>query len=335
MYFYPVFENSVHRIVQEASSKQDKTFMSSMDKSDIHQINATLVQELYKSVLQRNLVDFGDIPASQGDITKVKYYNTTINCIEQLKSLCNANGLPLSDIVEIEKCISNVKTLSPQFTKGFSAKNETMMIMYNSIVLAIVDCVSELIAEYMDYITNPTATSPVKLSGKFDKKRSLVCLDSIVEFNKQCKDSTMFNSLSFMLNEQKKNFTGVEVVVTGVIIAGLLSIIPITRELIFFYYNSRVKIADYLSIQADFLEMNKLAVEASKKPPSQKKDILKKQEKIMVGMRKTADKLAINQIDTQDVVKRQIKSENNLWSLDNIENQISKNKLDGNDIKFV
>ena len=47
---YPI---KVHDIVMEASSKEDQKFMRTMDKSDIHQVNGTLLQELYKSVLER------------------------------------------------------------------------------------------------------------------------------------------------------------------------------------------------------------------------------------------------------------------------------------------
>ena len=52
-------------------------------------------------------------------------------------------------------------------------------------------------------------------------------------------------------------------------------------------------------------------------------------------MRKLSDKLSINDVDTNDVVKKVEKEENSMWSLSNIEKQLSKNKLDGSTIKII
>ena len=64
----------VSPIVMEASTPEDRKYMEKMDKNDIHQINGTLIQGLYKTILERKDCDFGDIPSSKGDIEKCKYY---------------------------------------------------------------------------------------------------------------------------------------------------------------------------------------------------------------------------------------------------------------------
>ena len=143
------------------------------------------------------------------------------------------------------------------------------------------------------------------------------------------------DALEYMLMEQRKNFAGETVVVTGAIIMILLSIVPIIRELIFFYYHSRVRLSDYLNMQADFLEMNKLAVQASEKSPTERKAIIKKQDDVIKKLRRKADKLQINDVDTNDVVKKEQKNEDSLWSLGNIEKQLSKNKLEGSSFMIV
>ena len=138
-----------------------------------------------------------------------------------------------------------------------------------------------------------------------------------------------------MLNSHKKALIGEEVVISGVIVLALLSLVPIIRELIYFYYNSRVKLSDYLAMEADFLEMNSMAVKSSGKSPAERKEIAKKQEKLVKDMRRMSDKVMIDHVDTEDVIKKQIKDDSSLFSLNNIDKQITKNKMDGNDISFI
>lgn len=330
----PISISGIHKVVYEASPPDDKQYMDKMNKSDATQINASLVQSLYKSVLDRNKIDFGDIPDSKGDITKVKYIQSSEECLAILEDIQARNrNIQIPEIIDVRKCIANIKTLTRSFTQGFAVKHEIIMTMYNTMVLACVDATSCLISSHMDIITGGS-TQP-KLNTKSDKSRGIVSIDNIKNFNEAFNKGQIFNTLTYLLDENKKHFAGTEVVVTGVIIMGVLSIVPITRELVFFYYNSRVGISDYLQIQSDLLEMNRLAIESSKRPEKEKKTIIKKQESVIKNMRKMSDKIAINNVDTNDVAKKEIKDENNLFSLSNIESQISNNKLSGNTVRFI
>ena len=70
---------AVSPIVMEASTPEDKNYMRTMNKDDIHQINGTLIQGLYRTIIERKDCDFGDIPDSKGDIEKCKYYKSTVD----------------------------------------------------------------------------------------------------------------------------------------------------------------------------------------------------------------------------------------------------------------
>lgn len=325
---------ALHEIIRENATPQEKVQLMKMDKSDINNMNATLIQNLYASVLRRKLVDFGDIPDSNGDIEKVKYYETTVECLDILEEVSKNNSLGEIGVSDIKECLGHIKRLKPQFEQGFRMNNDMVIITFNSMTMACIDATSMLIVEYMDYVVN-SSEDTMRLKGKHDKKRGAIALDSIRRFNNVTKSGSTGKSLDYILEEQRKNFAGVEVVVTGVIVMGLLSIVPIIRELIFFYYHGRVVLSDYLKLQADFLEMNKLVVESSKRSPKEKKEILKKQEAIMKKLRKSANKLSINTEDSDDVVKKELKQENKLWTLDNIDKQITKNKMEGNSFNFL
>lgn len=322
----------VHNIVMEASSKDDQKYMASMSKNDINQINGGLLQNLYGAVLDRKNIDFGDIEDSAGDIEKLKYYKNDIACLDTLEELYRKNNIDEPVAGTVRTAISNMKKYRPQFQTGFKMKHDFIMLTYNSLCMAITDAVSTLIAEYMTYVVS---TNDTKYSLNPKGNRGRVPIDSLESFNRYCQDDRFGQALDFMIGEQKKAFMGDTVIITGAIVLILLSIVPLIREIVYFYYKSRVKISDYLNMQADFLEMNKLAVEASNRGPAEKKSIIKKQDAVIKKMRRNADKIQINNVDTNDVIKKEVKDENSLWSLNNIEKQLSKNKLDGASFTIV
>ena len=323
----------VNNIVMEASSEEDKKYMKSMSKDDINQINGTLLQNLYKSVIDRKNIDFGDIPDSAGDIEKMKYYANTVECLNTLEELYRQHNIEEPTLVTIRTAISNMKKYRPQFQDGFRRKHDFIMLTYNSLAMSIIDATSFLIASFMDYVVSPNNAYAVGKNA--NNSRGRVVTSSLEKFNSMSNNNQFGDALEYMLMEQRKNFAGETVVVTGAIIMILLSIVPIIRELIFFYYHSRVRLSDYLNMQADFLEMNKLAVQASEKSPAERKAIIKKQDDVIKKLRRKADKLQINDVDTNDVVKKEQKNEDSLWSLGNIEKQLSKNKLEGSSFMIV
>lgn len=326
----------VYSAVMEASSKEDQTYVKRMNKDDINQINAQSIQNLYELTLKKSNVDFGDIPASAGDIEKCKYYKNTSECLSIIDEMYKKNNITDETLTVVKTAISNMLKFRPQFMTGFKMKHEYIMLTYNSLVMAIIDASTLLIRSYINYVTS--ADDTYRLVNN-DKKRGVVVIDSLRSFNQASDNGTMAQSLKYMLDSRqgamKNNFIETNIVITGVIIAGLLSIVPIMRELIYFYYHSRVKIADYLKMQSDFLEMNKLAVQASNRPPQERKQIVKKQEKVISDLRRASDKIMIDQVDTDDVVKKQIKDESSIFSLASIDKQISKNKLENNDIMIL
>lgn len=324
---------SVHSIVVEASSSEDKKYMKSMSKNDVHQINATLIQNLYESTLKRKNFDYGHIPDSKGDIDKVKHIEDTIAALDILQDLYSKNNITDDSVSVVKNAISNVRQFKLHFVNAFQINNEVVIILYNSIVMSIMDATSMLIANYTTYIMGSDPNFSIR--GDIDKNKGVVSIKNLRSFNSLCDNGTMAKGLSWFKDEHRKNLAGEEIIIAGAILAVILSIVPLCREIVYFFYYSRVKMSDILNMQADFLEMNKLAVEASSKSPSEKKNIIKKQQQVSKKMRKTADKLMINNVDTNDVAKKEIKDENSLWSLNTIEKQINKNKMEGSSFRIV
>ena len=322
------YVDRVHSIVMEASDAEDQKYMRSMNKQDVHQINANLLQKLYESTMKRNTYDFGEIPKSEGDLEKLKCYKPTVECLDILEDLLKKNRITEPAVSDVRLAISNLIMLKPYFVEGFKLKEEWIIVVYNTTVMAVIDAVTMLIAEYMNYIVGPIK-EPFKLTGKTDKSRGIVSLDSLRTFNGLVKDNTIQNTLIGSLHHGQKNFTGTAVAIGAGTVFGLVVITTLIRQLILFFYESRVKMAEYLEMESSFLEANKLSVEASKLPPDKKQRVLAKQEKVILKMRRTADRLKINMEDAGATAKSLDKKESSQWTLKSIEKDIANNKMNG------
>lgn len=327
---YPIFGAvTVDPIVMEASSPEDRTYMATMEKEDVYQVNGELVRGLYGTILERKNCDFGDIPASRGDITKVKYYKSTMECLDILEELMVKNNIPNTDVQDVRMAVVNIKSATPKFQMAFDVKQEYLILFYNTIVMAVIDATTLLIAEYMNYIIGPDQERYDVMHVKNDGGRGKLSLDNLRRFNGEVKAGRFEVVTDTLLNGSKDNFIGTGVLIAGASIMALKSVVPITRELIFMFYKSRVSLSDYMSTQADFLELNALSVKASNRSAQEKKSILNKQAKIIQKLRRTSDKLKINDEDISVYAKKEIANDNKGFSLKNVEKQIYSNKMDG------
>ena len=319
----------VSDIVTEASSPEDKKYIQTLGKDDIHQVNGTLVRGLYSTILERKNCDFGDIPDSKGDITKCNYYKTTQESLDILSELMTKNDIPTTEVDIINLSITNLKKHTATFENAFKLKQDYLILLYNTTVMAIVDSTSMIIAEYMNYLLGPEQSRYDTLKSRNDKGRGRISLDNLQRFNEEVRMGHLDTAATSLLEAQRKNFTGTGVVIAGAAILALVSIVPITRELIYFFYSTRVKLSDYMDMQADFLELNKLGVQASSKSAKEKQEILKKQEKVILKLRRSADKLKINDEDIGALARKNVTDDNKGFSLQNISKAMYSSKMDG------
>lgn len=320
----------VNSIVMEASSPEDKKYARSMSKDDIHQVNGAAVQRLYQTTLDRKNIDFGDIPESKGDINKVKYMASTMESLSVLDELFSMNNIPKDDLVVINKAIANVRDRQYSFTYGYKASLEFSMLLYNTVVMAIIDATSMVIASYMDYIVGPSQTKYTQ-NVKFDKSRGWVAHNNLKLFNTACANGSVDNALRYAEKDTEDNFagTGVVLIAASVVIA-LSTVVPITRQLIYWYYKNRSSLSEYLAVQADFLEMHRLAVQNSKAhSSSEKREIIKKQERVILKLRRASDQLAIKNENSEDFMRKELKKDSSLFSLKEMESSLAKQKMDG------
>ena len=202
------------------------------------------------------------------------------------------------------------------------------MLEYNTFVYTIIQAVSTLLYEFVDFVKKPSS-QVMEITLKNTKYRAnTYYINQLNKFNKINQTMQYGKFLDAMIQNDKNNFTGVEMVGLGAVIMVALAIVPITRELVYHFYNVKSNISDCLAQQAYFLEMNKAVIEANSDFNEKKKTaILMKQEKIKNLCMRLSDKLRVNHIKAIDSGKAVLQNDNKLLTIDNIKKEISDSPL--------
>ena len=111
------------------------------------------------------------------------------------------------------------------------------------------------------------------------------------------------------------------------VIGIIVSIIPLMRELIFFFYNTKQQLSDYFTIQADLLAINAEYVKQNttlKKTDKERKEIARKQSKFADFFRKIGNGLAIDMKTANEKTKKDLKNEDHKYKLQ----EVTPEKLD-------
>lgn len=295
--------------------RETRKVMLNINEADQNQVLSALTSKLYDHIVDRvDDIDFGDIPSTKGDITKLDRYQKLVDCVTVMRQLLEEYKQDVKPIGIIEKAIENVAQRKELFEKAFRYQVELPMITYSTIVLSIISSTSFLVSTCIEFIKIPSQDEFSVILDKvaLTKSKSNLLFNNLEKFNTACDKGQIDNCLEVIIKNNMKNLTGVEVgfVVGGVAMAGLLlNIIPILRELIFFFYYSRTRVSDYFDIQADLLQMNAYNVQSNETmKKSEREKIAKKQIKIAELFRKMSNKIAVNTKEsevkaTKDIVQ--------------------------------
>jgi hypothetical protein len=301
-------------ILLEGSSIGDKRAINALSEKDQFSINNTMITKLYSAAMDKAHVDFENIPASKGDITKYTGYKSMMGVMEVLKEISTKSNVVIKELAIVETAVHNIINYRSLFEKGFLLEKEFVVMLYNSLVYACVESVSLLLASYVDFVKRPDKVefSIVKLSiGP-----SSLCIDNLEKFNLSVKKGDFNKSISYVLGHEKENFLGGELIIPVLIVGGIVLLVPIIREVIFYFYYSRMKVSDLLKQQAALLEINKANVQAnSLMTTSKKKEILDRQQATIKKLESLNDMIKINHSTTQAKSIQELKEENSSWKL--------------------
>lgn len=232
----------------------------------------------------------------RGDITKRKGFDTTMSSLQYLKN--DPNMVVSQSAFTVEESLLNLKTRRKEFELGCkNIEHPFMKLLYATISKTCLAATSLLIAN----------ASPVGEVSKAKATDIPDCIVGLAAFNKYCKEGSIDKIIRFSLN------VGNKVVKEGLLdwsldtIAAVgTAIITSLRSLVYWVYNTRIDMADYLEHQAMYLELNQAAVKSrTDLTGAQKESIIAKQKKIGEELLKLSDKIQLDEVKAARKAKEQ------------------------------
>lgn len=273
-----------------------------MNEADQTSVLTALTSKLYDNIVSKvDDIDYGDIPNTKGDIDKLSNISKLTECIDLLRNILKEFKQDTSPVEEISVALSNVRSRKTLFERAFRMDVELPIIVYNNITLSIIESVSFMIASSIEFMKTPNRDSFQVTLDKvaYAKTKNNLLYKNLKKFNNSCKSGEFDKAIEHVLKNRVNHISeGAVSVAAGITVVGaalliILNIIPILREIVFFFYYTRMRVSDFFDIQADLLQMNAHNLESSlSHDEKQKERIISKQLKIVELFRKIANKIS-------------------------------------------
>ena len=180
--------NSYDKLINEHFDLFDaptRKCIISLDETEQTQMLDALSNALYEKICGNiNKIDFGSIPRSRGDITKVEKFSDTEECLLIMRKLVEEYRQSPAVVDAVIGAVENIKLRKAKFMKAFALNNKFVQNFYNLMVLAILQSVSFLITVCIQYVKDP------------DTKSIEVALDK----------TAYYNTKDYVLYQQIENF---------------------------------------------------------------------------------------------------------------------------------
>ncbi|MBR6289292.1 MAG: hypothetical protein IKR19_08155 [Acholeplasmatales bacterium] len=201
--------NYIDQIIREnfdLSDKYTRQYIVGLEEADKEALIDVLANQLYDQIVSNvDQIDFGTIPMSRGDITKVENFEKTEQCLSIMRKLVLEYKQNPAIIDCITTAIQNVKDLRGPFIKGFALNVEFPIFIYNLIVLCIERSVSMIIATCVQFISDPKTKTMKQALDKvaYTKTQEDVMFKQLASFNTLCKDGTMIKLIDSTIKNNK------------------------------------------------------------------------------------------------------------------------------------
>lgn len=291
-------------------------------------------EKLFQSVIDKKHIDFGAIEKSKGYIKDYVGYTQMIGVLDTLLKL--AIEEKSDDVMKltktVQKAVSNIENLSSTYNRGFVTKTDYVILEYNTFVYTCVEATTTLLYEFIEYVKRPDMET-LKIQLKNNKSRAnLFYFEQLGKYNNVIDKMGIEyrKMLENLCNKGKNNFLGVdEMVGVAAVSIAAFAIVPITRELIYQFYRLKGNLAASIELQATFLEMNQICLEANDALPAEKKaKIITKQKKLSKTLLRLSDKLKVKTNKSIQVAKKDLKQQNKMISIDGLQDEVSNSPLE-------
>ena len=305
----------------DITDRETRKILVTINEADQNQVMGNLAAKLYDAIVKKVTdIDFGQIPASRGDITKIPNYLDMVSCLTTIRDMMVESKQSTGSADIIFLAIENMKKYQKIWEKGYVLENEMVIVFYNTIALSIVSAISLLTSATVEFVKNPQSDIiDIELAKVANHKtKDNLLFKNLDKFNKACRKGDIEKIFNDVLRAQRQLKEGTiikesisAILFTGAMVLGLLStVIPILHQLTNALYCLRQNVAEYLAGEADVIRLNAEKVQYNRaKTPEQKKKIIARQHKIADHFKKWANKLMIKANKADVEAQKQIKED--------------------------
>lgn len=186
----------------DITDEMTRKVLLSVNEADQNIIMQALANKLYGHIVDRvDDIDFGTIPLSRGDITKIDNYEQLTDCINILRDILQNYKQPLDSIDTIAIALENLIDRKDFFVRAYKLNVEMPIVTYNTIALSIVAAVSFMITSSIEFIKLPGDGGFNIAMSRASKVKSKdhVLFSNLSKFNKSCSDGSFDKTMGFIV----------------------------------------------------------------------------------------------------------------------------------------
>jgi len=186
----------------DTSHDLTRKVLLSVNEADQNVVMQALASKLYGHIVDKvDDIDFGTIPSSKGDITKIQNFEQLTDCINVLSEVLQNYNQPTDLVDTVSIALQNMVDRREIFIKAYRLNVEIPIVTYNTIALSIVSATSLLIASSIEFIKLPDNRG---FDIAFDKTSKIKSKDKILfknleSFNKMCVNGQFDQTMNFVI----------------------------------------------------------------------------------------------------------------------------------------
>lgn len=294
------------------------------------------IEKLYQSVQEKGHVDFGSIANSRGSVTAYSGYASMQETLSELSQLASQNVYATKEFASqvgvVTTALDNLYKFDKQYKQAYLKQVTPIMLEYNSFLATCVEATTSLLYTFIDYVKDPRSKEVKPIVTNTKQRGGLFYIDQLAQYNAVCASGQYEKYLNTAVNSGSDYFLGVDdaVVIGGAAIVATvaMSIVPVTRKVIYTFQNLRRKLSDCLELQAYFLELNRTVVEANSEfSATEREAIIKKQDALRLKFLRLADKIRVESKRDEELSKKALDKDNSVLTASNIREQIDNSDI--------
>lgn len=302
-----------------------------MNEAEQNSLLLSLTNKLYGMIVNKiDSIDFGEIPETRGDITKLRHYDQLRECHKVLRQIFEQFRENDEPVDTIEFALDNIENHKELFMGAFVARAEFPMSVYKTMTLAVINATSFMIAVCIEYIKSPKTEGLEIVLNKTGvaKVKDHLVYESLKDFNEACRKGDIDNALRPFVQNKAKGFavTAALGLKTILVLGGVcLAILPLIKDLVYFFFATRARVSSYFDLQAKLLEMNadELKHNSDIKTIDEKNAVIRRQLQIAKDFHEISDFIAVDAKSSEVKANNDIRRDKKEYKIDDVETEPS------------